>query len=203
MTLLANGNWSKEMTLLQPGRYTFTYAVYRNNTCFNYTPTPNYVDNTVVNMSGATKKIVWPFGADGSSWNDKNPSSGVGAWYITCGPGQGTYTGTESQAQDWARNSCQGATIKSPLDGIVFKKEQYHGGNIIGIQQTVGTTEYKLSINHLDSYATGISVGSYVKAGVTVIGYVGQTGNATGPHAHIHIKVNSNSVPFDFLCYAL
>jgi hypothetical protein len=198
MTQNSSGNWYKEMTLSQSGHYTVVYRIYQGSSYTTVTPTPSYVDNTIVNMSGTTKKLVWPFGADGSSWTNKNPSSGGGAWYISCGPGQGTHTGTESQAQDWVRNNCQGATIKSPLDGIVFKKEQYNGGNIIGIRQTVGTTEYKLSINHLDSYAVGIGVGSYVRAGQTVIGYVGQTGNATGPHAHIHIKMNSNSVPFDF-----
>jgi hypothetical protein len=197
MTVNPAGNWLKEMSLLQSGHYTVVYKIYQGSSYTTVTPYPSYVDNTVVDISGTTKKLVWPFGADGSSWNNRFPSAGGDDWGISCYPGQGSHTGTEYYAQDWRRDGCKGATIKSPLDGIVFKKELYNGGNIIGIRQIIGTTEYKLSINHFDSYATGIQVGSYVRAGITVIGYVGETGVASGPHAHIHIKVNSNSVPFD------
>ncbi|MDR0860220.1 MAG: M23 family metallopeptidase [Candidatus Peribacteria bacterium] len=78
MAVLSNGNWSKEMTLSQHGRYTFTYTVYRNNTCSSYTPDPNYVDNTNVqaNISSNTDnswiKAYWVFGVDGSSYSSNS-----------------------------------------------------------------------------------------------------------------------------------
>ena len=46
--------------------------------------------------------------------------------------------------------------------------------------------------------ATAAEVGSYVEAG-DVIGYVGSTGNSTGPH--LHLEVRFNGVHYDPLDY--
>jgi len=52
-----------------------------------------------------------------------------------------------------------------------------HGGNI--------TTLY----GHMNGYKSGLSTGSRVKQG-QVIGYVGKSGLATGPHLHYEFRVN-------------
>lgn len=59
-------------------------------------------------------------------------------------------------------------------------------GNLVVIQHN-GRFETKYA--HLDAYARGISNGSRVKQG-QVIGYVGMTGGATGPHLHYEFLID-------------
>ena len=81
----------------------------------------------------------------------------------------------------------RGTPIKASGDGKVVKASKYggygntviikHGGNI--------TTLYA----HMKSFAQGIYSGKRVKQG-DVIGYVGSSGLATGPHLHYEFRIN-------------
>ena len=65
------------------------------------------------------------------------------------------------------------------------------GGNTVKIRHnSVYTTAYL----HLSRYAKGIKAGTRVKQG-DVIGYVGSTGMATGPH--LDFRVWKNGTPVD------
>lgn len=67
-------------------------------------------------------------------------------------------------------------------------------GNFIEIKHSDGTVS---RYAHLSKYA--ISSGQEVYKG-QVIGYVGSTGNSTGPHLHFEIKINGNFVnPMNYL----
>lgn len=67
-------------------------------------------------------------------------------------------------------------------------------GNFIVIDHGDGTVS---RYGHCSGYAC--SVGQQVSAGQT-IGYVGSTGNSTGPHLHFEIKVNNSFVnPLNYL----
>lgn len=67
-------------------------------------------------------------------------------------------------------------------------------GNFIEIKHNDGTIS---RYAHLSGYAC--SKGQTVEAGQT-IGYVGSTGNSTGPHLHFEIKVNGSFVnPLNYL----
>jgi murein DD-endopeptidase MepM/ murein hydrolase activator NlpD len=63
-------------------------------------------------------------------------------------------------------------------------------GRRIAIQHANG---YMTTYNHLSGFARGIKEGVHVRQG-QVIGYLGQTGLATGPHLHYEVLVNGHFV---------
>ena len=80
-----------------------------------------------------------------------------------------------------------GTPIRSTGDGkVIFAGRQGGYGNLIMVQHGQG---YETVYGHLNSFAKGISTGSRVSQG-QVIGYVGKTGLATGPHLHYEFHVN-------------
>ena len=80
-----------------------------------------------------------------------------------------------------------GTPIHAAGDGVIVRRGWVHGfGNLVAIRNTPKyTTEY----GHMSRFAKGLHVGSHVTQG-EVIGYVGQTGFATGPHLHYQVMVN-------------
>lgn len=85
-----------------------------------------------------------------------------------------------------------GTPIVSIGDGTVIKKAYQGGGggNYLVIRHnSVYTTTYM----HLSRFAKGINVGSRVRQG-ELIGYVGSTGLATGPHLDFRVHKNGSPV---------
>lgn len=80
-----------------------------------------------------------------------------------------------------------GTRVKATGDGIVeFVGKQGGFGNLVIIRhQGRFTTHY----GHLNGFASGIRKGVRVSQG-DIIGYVGQTGWATGPHLHYEFRIN-------------
>ncbi len=80
-----------------------------------------------------------------------------------------------------------GTAIKATGDGKVV-----HRGNKGGYGKTIilrhGNT-YTTLYAHMSKYARKTGVGSRVKQG-QIIGYIGRTGLATGPHLHYEFRVN-------------
>lgn len=88
-----------------------------------------------------------------------------------------------------------GSQILSPADGVVlFNGAQRGYGYCIVIAHKYGiTTRYA----HLSSMA--VKVGDRVKKG-EILGYIGNTGKATGPHLHFEVHINGKPVnPMRFL----
>ncbi|MEI8055589.1 MAG: peptidoglycan DD-metalloendopeptidase family protein [bacterium] len=79
-----------------------------------------------------------------------------------------------------------GTPIKATSNGRVefAGVDSGHGRTVI-IQRGI----YKTLYAHLSRFANNIHSGSYVKKGET-IGYVGQSGLATGPHLHYEFHIN-------------
>ncbi|WP_195178174.1 M23 family metallopeptidase [Mesorhizobium sp. INR15] len=90
---------------------------------------------------------------------------------------------------DWA------APIGTPIiaagNGIIEKVGWAGGyGKQIIIRHANG---YETSYNHQSAFAKGIEPGMHVRQGQT-IGFLGQTGLATGPHLHYELIVNGTKV---------
>lgn len=90
-----------------------------------------------------------------------------------------------------------GSPIRAAAGGtVVYAGWYYAYGNIIDIQHADGViTRYA----HMAGFAPGIRDRQPVAAG-QVIGQVGQTGNAHGPHVHFEVRLNGRPVdPRPFL----
>ena len=82
-----------------------------------------------------------------------------------------------------------GTPFKAAGDGkIVFRGWKGGYGNAIIIQHG---GRYSTLYGHMSSYRRGVTNGSRVRQG-QIIGYVGKTGIATGPHLHYEFRVNGS-----------
>lgn len=165
--------------------------------------------NTRNSFNSSPYAISWPFGADGSSWNNRTvygqnwnggEEGGSGN-----GWGDGYHTGIQEQySDDWNRGTGSqdfGAEIRSPLDGYVAAYGTYatslgSSKYVSIVQETTGQT-YRFYVGHLNTIESSLYVGKYVRASITKIGTLGMTG-ASSPHAHTNLRVNNVSVPFYF-----
>ncbi|NKB35253.1 MAG: peptidoglycan DD-metalloendopeptidase family protein [Pseudomonadales bacterium] len=80
-----------------------------------------------------------------------------------------------------------GTPIRATSDGRVTRASRYGSfGNLVIVQHAGG---FETKYAHLSRFAGGIRRGDRVRQG-DVIGYVGSTGGATGPHLHYEFLVN-------------
>ncbi len=73
---------------------------------------------------------------------------------------------------------------------VTFAGPRGPSGNMVNIRHN---SVYETNYKHMQSFAAGVRVGSAVEMG-QVIGYVGQTGLATGPHLHFEFHENGQYV---------
>lgn len=88
-----------------------------------------------------------------------------------------------------------GAPVGTPIlaagSGVLLTVERSSSyGNHIEIQHANG---YVTTYSHMSGFARGMAAGVHVRQG-QVIGYLGQTGLATGPHLHYEVIVNGHFV---------
>ena len=88
-----------------------------------------------------------------------------------------------------------GAPIGTPIyaagNGVIIKAQWDSGyGRRVEIQHANG---YVTTYNHLSGFGRGVTEGVHVTQG-QVIGYLGQSGLATGPHLHYEVIINGNFV---------
>ncbi|OWZ83485.1 M23 family metallopeptidase [Natranaerobius trueperi] len=89
----------------------------------------------------------------------------------------------------------QGTPIRAGANGqVVYKGYRGGYGNLLIIDHGYG---YQTYYAHLSSF--NVDNGEYVEK-EDVIGYVGRTGNSTGPHLHYEVHVNGSPVnPSDYI----
>ncbi len=81
-----------------------------------------------------------------------------------------------------------GTQVKATGDGVVdFAGRQSGYGNLVVLRHGNGMSTWYA---HLSSFANGLKTGTRVAQG-EVVGRVGQTGWATGPHLHYEFRVNN------------
>ncbi len=84
-----------------------------------------------------------------------------------------------------------GTPVKSTGDGkIVFQGVRHGYGNVVEVQHW---QKYSTLYAHLSGFKSGHKVGGTVQQG-EVIGYVGKTGLATGPHLHYEFRIAGQHV---------
>jgi murein DD-endopeptidase MepM/ murein hydrolase activator NlpD len=84
-----------------------------------------------------------------------------------------------------------GTEVRSTADGkIIFLGTKGGYGNIIQIQHG---GKYSTLYAHLSKFRRKLKIGSFVKQG-EVIGEVGQSGLATGPHLHYEFRMNGQHI---------
>ncbi len=86
---------------------------------------------------------------------------------------------------DYAANT--GTPIKSTGDGkIIFRGRKGGYGNVVIVQHG---QKYSTLYAHMSNFKRKQRVGSKIKQG-QIIGYVGRTGLASGPHLHYEFRIN-------------
>jgi len=117
-----------------------------------------------------------------------------------CGQAWSGQTRTNHSPQnsiDFNRTDDVGDPVVASAAGTVDRVTDLGGtsyGKYVRIAHSGGYTTYYA---HLQSFASGISVGRSVGYG-TVIGYVGTTGGSTGPHLHYEQRLNGTDVKIRF-----
>ncbi len=90
---------------------------------------------------------------------------------------------------DWA--TAYGTPIFAAGNGVIEKAQLEGGyGKYIRIKHNNG---YETAYGHMSAFAKGMEPGKKVRQG-QVIGFVGSTGQSTGPHVHYEILVNGRFV---------
>ncbi len=80
-----------------------------------------------------------------------------------------------------------GTPIKAAGDGkVIFRGKKGGYGNVVILQHG---GKYTTLYGHMSKFRKGVTSGSRVKQG-QIIGYVGMSGLATGPHLHYEFRVN-------------
>lgn len=91
------------------------------------------------------------------------------------------------QGTDYAANT--GSPIRATGDGKVASARYSSSyGNVVEIQHG---QNYRTLYAHMNNFASGIRTGATVRQG-QIIGYVGMTGLAQGPHLHYEFHVNGS-----------
>ncbi|UCF30720.1 MAG: peptidoglycan DD-metalloendopeptidase family protein [bacterium] len=84
-----------------------------------------------------------------------------------------------------------GTPVRAIGDGkIVLKRRDSVNGRIVKVRHN---STYSSAYAHLNSFASGIRPGQQVKQG-QIIGYLGRSGRATGPHLHFAMYRNGKYV---------
>lgn len=205
LTMVKSANyWVTSTKISANGWYDYRYVYTINKNPISSTASYELCNSKNSFSYYGTSSISWPFGADGSSWYNRRTWNGGQEGGSGYGWNEGTHTGTsERYSDDWNKTNDLGAIIRSPLDGYIETIGKYYVSGygyskyVSIIQKGPDGKFYRFYVSHLQSTASGLYSGKYVRAGIDQIGTLGSTG-ASSPHAHTNMRVNGASVKFYF-----
>jgi murein DD-endopeptidase MepM/ murein hydrolase activator NlpD len=152
------------------------------------TPSAGMATDSSTFTNDANGTIQWPFPVGVPI------SSGFGGRQVAgC-----SFCSTFHQGVDFAPGA--GTAIGAVADGTVIKVQANDGGfgNDVWIQHDVDGKQFVSVYGHMLDNSFQVVQGEKVKVGQTV-GLVGSTGNSTGPHLHLEIRIDG--VPVDPLAW--
>lgn len=145
-------------------------------------------NTSVLNPTGDSH-LAWPFQSSGIDCG--NRMQGSGGWYVTCSTGCGAHRNGDYYADDWVTYyGTQNKPMYSPISGTIIYADWVNantnptGDPLYGRQVVVLSSQnntFAFRVAHLETIS--VSVGSNVSEG-DLLGYIGSTGNSSGPHAH-------------------
>ena len=153
---------------------------------------------------GTTTRELFRFRTDDGTVDFYDPDGETGKRFLTRRPLQGggrlaSRFGNRVHPIFKSRRMHTGVDLASKTgtpfyasgDGVVEKAQWVSGyGKYVEIKHVNG---FETGYGHQSRIADGIKPGVRVRQG-QIIGYVGSTGNSTGPHLHFEIKVNGRFV---------
>lgn len=153
---------------------------------------------------GTSLRELYRFRTDDGTVDYFDPSGETGKRFLTRRPVKGggrlsSRFGTRVHPIFKTRRMHTGVDLAAPSgtpiyasgDGIIEKAGWVSGyGKKVEIEHVNG---FETGYGHMSRFADGIKPGIRVRQG-QIIGYVGSTGNSTGPHLHFEIKVNGRVV---------
>ncbi|NII42026.1 murein DD-endopeptidase MepM/ murein hydrolase activator NlpD [Curtobacterium flaccumfaciens] len=151
-------------------------------------PTVGMATDSSTFTNDADGTIQWPFPVGVPI------SSGFGGRQVAgC-----SFCSTFHQGVDFAPGA--GTAIGAVADGTVIKVQADDGGfgNDVWIQHDVDGKQFVSVYGHMLDNSFQVVQGQQVKVGQT-LGLVGSTGNSTGPHLHLEIRIDG--VPVDPLAW--
>jgi murein DD-endopeptidase MepM/ murein hydrolase activator NlpD len=152
------------------------------------TPSAGMATDPSTFTNDASGTIQWPFPVGVPI------SSGFGGRQVAgC-----SFCSTFHQGVDFAPGA--GTAIGAVADGTVIKVQANDGGfgNDVWIEHDVDGKQFVSVYGHMLDNSFQVVQGQQVKVGQTV-GLVGSTGNSTGPHLHLEIRIDG--VPVDPLAW--
>lgn len=96
------------------------------------------------------------------------------------------FSGGHRGVDMWRADAAPGHPLVACVDGVLVERNVNAGrqGNSWVLQASDG---YAFRYHHLDEFAPDLDVGSEVRLG-DVLGTMGSTGNAGGPHLHFEVR---------------
>jgi murein DD-endopeptidase MepM/ murein hydrolase activator NlpD len=142
-------------------------------------PTPDAATFVVeagdLDEDGSTPSVQVTLGASTLDWKCPVPGAKFTNDWGQSRSGGRSHTGTDMLAP-------RGTPVLAPFSGTAVQKASSRGGLSVYLN---GPDGMQIFGAHLSSYGTS----GKVKAG-TIIGYVGNTGNASGAAPHLHIEIH-------------
>ena len=135
----------------------------------------NPVEGGDVDEDGSAPGVQVTLGASTLDWKCPVPGAKFTNDWGQSRSGGRSHTGTDLLAP-------RGAPVFAPFAGTAVQKASSRGGLSVYLNATDGMQIFGA---HLSSYGTA----GKVKAG-TIIGYVGNSGNASGAATHLHIEIH-------------